>query len=658
VAPQLDPDFEGIDPQNLAQLMSAMSRGVTNAQPVAESYLGQFTRFGLDTSRTNKLLADYGWATGQQSMLSRRHSLAIHQPSGEFTNGMTSVGAGTLLFVSTSAAQQAGAQEGEKLKDMLVPDGADGGDVQAEIASLAKYEDDPDYMAAFFESLGPQGLYYLSLYCSGKSEEGDTEEAEDLEKIIGTGLSIASNEFPLTEGYLEALGPVHELGDEGPYPGGFDGTALLPFLTYGTYSSQWLSKLSPYVLYQSDTSMETEGVPPANNAIFQAMANNPAYAAAFFKTNFTQLSKYMTDPVMARNIAGSPAFGAFLRAATIAPEGTADPAPFQDNAVTMIQYFGTQGQAQSSAVEQAMASIAMNYWNDMVATVTAATPDPNAKLGLRGVPEQDWAGFMQNAMQDKTSSAELLAYLASWMGSKPTDNLPVYGAGDDENSPYGPGAWNGFSEGLVKYFVVSNYVQAGAAAGTSGASVLGILEDLFADAAPAVAATVFFGPEAGTVTELIENSADAAGTTALEDVGTSALNDIMSSASSQSNPDVSALMGVGGQWQSSVTGQWGNLMERINATSIKQVVDAIPVQHYNGTVFTGNPEQYEQKYGGNFMRPDGNFLPLSEIEANPKALAAFNAWLKDPAIVALVAPNFRNMLAAEGASALANLMGG
>ena len=95
MAPLDGGNFQGINPSMLAQLINSLNGGVTGAQPVASSYVGQFNRLGLDTSAVQKLLADYAWASSQRPMLQRRYSLASHQPSGDFTDGWTEEGAGT-----------------------------------------------------------------------------------------------------------------------------------------------------------------------------------------------------------------------------------------------------------------------------------------------------------------------------------------------------------------------------------------------------------------------------------------------------------------------------------------------------------------------------------------------------------------------------------
>jgi hypothetical protein len=139
--------FQGIDPERLACLMTALSGGVSRAQPLAESYLAQFGRLGLDTGSVRRLLADYAWASGQQPMLSRRHALASNQPPGTFKDGMTGQGAGTLTYATSAAAAKAGTAAAEKLAALLAA--GDDSAAQQQLADLAEHVSDPDYMTAY-----------------------------------------------------------------------------------------------------------------------------------------------------------------------------------------------------------------------------------------------------------------------------------------------------------------------------------------------------------------------------------------------------------------------------------------------------------------------------------------------------------------------------
>jgi hypothetical protein len=624
--------FQGIDPPMLAQLMKSLSSGVTGAQPVASSYVGQFSRVGLDTSAVQKLLADYAWASGQQSMLSRRYSLASHQPSGDFTDGWTAEGAGPLLYPTTAAAKAAATAAAKQMQGYV--NDHDWSGVQKELNNLSQNEGDADYMAAFFSQLGPVGLYGLSQYANGAAGKDNDQQVQE---IVGSGLATASFEMPLTRKFLQGMEPAE--AQPGAYsteqlPGGWDTSALAPFLTEGEFSSQWLQTISPAVLnLKGDVEMGQQ-LPPGYDAIFQAIANNPSYAAGFFKQNSSQLDDYMTDPILQNYLAKDQGFGQFLEAATIPPQGATSTAPFSQNAAAFVQMFGGGSTDTTSTVRQAMAAVAMNYFSDIQGTVTAAAPGAGSTMGLTA---SEWGSFVQNAMQDKTAAAFLMTSYAQWRGQQTNDSLTSNGQGDGPKAGAGPGYWNDQSIGVLDYFFASNYQAAGAQAG-QGNAVLDTLMDAVDAGGATLLTSVAFGPEAGAVELLADAGKDAFSSAAESTLGkiTGPLADSGDGGARNASADAdnvfSNLTTIQGKWSTEVTSAWDqSVQNHSTATDFPQV-------YYNGVPYTGNPQQYEQQYGGNFLKSDGTVMDTSQM--NAKQLAAFNAWLQDPAISNVVATNF------------------
>jgi hypothetical protein len=617
VAPSDDANFQGIDPQQVQTLISSMGKGVSNGQPLAEYYLGQFNRLGLDTSAPNKLLADYGWASNQQPMLKRRYSLASHQPSGAFTDGWTDQGAGALTFQTTAAAQAAGTAEAKKLQQLIA--NRDWAGVQAEMDKISENGGDSDYAAALFKTLPPQDLYYLSGLAQGNS--GNAQVVRD---VIGTALASASYEIPLTQSYLEqASSPDNDPMAAAQYPGGFNGDVMAQFLASGAvFSSQWLNAISPYVLGQGGD----QPVEPGTDQIFQAMANNPQFAAQFFNQHFEQLSRMMTNPVQMAGISDKPGFAAFAAAATIPPEGDTNTVPFQQNAVKMIQFFASSGDDTTDQIRQVMTGITINYWNDLTTTVTAAAPGYTSGMG---VTAGQWGQFVQQAMKDKTSAAMLLTYYANW-DTQPMDNIPKHGRGDNTDTPQHAGYWNDSSGGVLDYFFAANYKAAGATAGDSG-SIEGIFKDALTAGTATVLTSLVFGPEGGAMALLTEGAKDA-----FSSATESTLGDIVDNFTADPQSDGTLdqdLTTIQGQWSKRVGIWW----EQTGSTPGNP---QFPSTYYNGLPYNGDPLPYEEQYGGYFMNSNGTLKSLSEIQSDPQKLAAYNAWLQDPAISAQMGPYF------------------
>lgn len=625
--------FEGINPSMLSQLIKALGSGVNGAQPVAGSYAGQFSRLGLDPGPVNKLLADYAWAASQQPMLQRRYSLASHQPPGSWTDGWTTEGAGALLYASTGAAKSAGTADAQQMRQYL--DDNDWSGIQKELDNLSANQGDADYMAAFFSQLGPEGLYGLSTYAQGGGVSSAGEQ--EVQSIVGNGLATASYEMPLTWKFLQGIQSDRETPGYSPemLPGGWDSGALAPFLTQGEYSSQWLNVIAPTVLYQRD--VETGApLPGGYNAIFQAMAGNPGFAAQFYRQNAGQLNEYMTDPLLQNYLASDQSFGKFLEAATIPPPGTTDAVPFTTNATAFIKLFGDSGADTTTTVRQVMAAVTVNYFSDLAGVVTSAAPDMTSPMGL-SAPE--WGQFVQDSMKDKTSAAYLLTFYANWSQNQPLDNVPANGRGDTPQTPGGAGYWHDFSSGMLDYFFASNYQAAGSTAGKDGNAVLGLLKSAATAGAATLITSVVFGPEAGAFVITTDMLADAG-------------KDAFSSAVEGSIDDLTEKIGEGGDGpadtlDSSLTNvqqRWaGKVLQDFQQNGAKPGAGnqgTVAPVWYNGQQYTGDPLQYERQYSqgtgnaGYFMDAGGNLLYNSPEEwaAHPQAAAAYNAWLKDPAI--------------------------
>jgi hypothetical protein len=637
MAPLDGGNFQGINPPMLQQLIKSLNSGVTGAQPLANSYVSQFTRVGLDTGPIQKLLADYGWASAQQPMLNRRYSLASHQPSGDFTGGWTEEGAGALFYTTTAAAKGAGTADAQQMQAYL--DAHDWSGIQKELDAMSRNGGDADYMAAFFSQLGPKGLYALSLYAQGGSSS-DAANEQEVQQIVGSGLATASYEMPLTMNFLQGMEPANaEPGySTQQLPGGWDSGALAPFLTEGEFSTQWLQTISPAVLYQKSVEMGAP-LPNGYDAIFQAISSNPDYAAQFYQQNSGQLNEYMTDPLLYQYLASDQGFGKFLEAATIPPQGATSAKPFTDNAAAFVQLFGGGSVDTSSTVRQAMAAVAMNYFGDIQGTVTAAAPGAGSSMGLTA---SEWGSFVQNSMQDKTAAAFLMTSYANWRSQQVSDSLASNGQGDGKDTPLYAGYWNDSSTGMLDYFFASNYRAAGAKAG-QGNTVLKTLLEATSAGGATLLTSLAFGPEAGVAVLLAD-----AGKDAFSNATESTLNKITApladgsdgkpvNASDAASKVFSDLTTIQGRWSSDVTTAWNHSQQNGSTPGQANPKDFPPVW-YNGVQYTADPHQYEQQYGGNFLSADGTVMDPSQM--NPKALAAYNAWLQDPAISSAVATTF------------------
>ena len=618
-------DFVGLDPQQFGDMITSITGRTSQAQSPLGSWFSQANRCGIDTSRLTAMSNDLSWAQQQLPMLNRRHTLGLaeERQTGDQL-GMASAGAGTLDFATAQAAQQAGSTDGKNALQAL----QNGGNADQLSQVLADHADDPDYMAAFFKALGPQGLAML-----GRQVNGDPAKYADLASQVSSGLATASYVMPFSYSWLSQ---VQVPGEDSPGP---DWSLLKPFLTQGVYSPQWLQQLGQQAL--ANTYAEGRGgagIDPeaiqGDDISWEMIAHNPSFAAQFYKTNFggpnstgPSLYAIMQSPY---NVGSTQTqgFADMVQAATIAPSGSTDLSLYADNAQVTIKDIGGAPPLQpSGALRHAFGMITMNYFSDMAASVRAAAPGypPEGAAGLSVAAGSDeWGKFMQLAMGDKTTSAQLMVFYATWRNQQPVD----WRGSGKEDIPEQQGFWNNFSLGEMDDFMASHYQAAGAKAGNSSEKIA----EIAASAGGAFLTSLVFGPEAGVAEVLTE-----AATEAKKDAFQTAVEGTLSQAfkGDPEKPDapdelLQQLISVPGGWEGTVRQWYGNSLPPIDKVA------------YNGTTYTGDPGRYEQQYGGQFVDPNGQLMPLEEIQKDPKALAAYNAWLQDPAVVNANAAAFRS----------------
>jgi hypothetical protein len=387
-------------------------------------------------------------------------------------------------------------------------------------------------------------------------------------------------------------------------------------------------------------------VPPGYDAIFTAISSNPDFAAQFYNQNSDQLNEYMTDPLLYHYLANGQGFGKFLESATIPPQGETNTKAFTDNAAEFVKLFGGGNIDTSSSVRQAMAAVSMNYFSDIQGTVTAAAPGAGSTMGLTA---SEWGSFVQNAMQDKTAAAYLMTSYAQWRSEQTQDELPSSGKGDDKSTPLYAGYWNDSSLGMLNYFFASNYQAAGAKAGEGNAVLDNLMEAVDAGGATLLTSAVF-GPEAGAAELLAEAGKDAFSSSAEGWLGkatgklTEGGDGEPVNASDAADKVFSDLTTIQGGWSTDVTTAWNQSQQNGGTPGQVNAKDFPPV-YYNGVQYTADPHQYEQQYGGTFLKSDGTVMDPSDM--NAKQLAAYNAWLQDPAISSAIATTFSSQ--SEGA---------
>ncbi|HEY2443381.1 MAG TPA: hypothetical protein VGI31_09630 [Streptosporangiaceae bacterium] len=643
-------DYVAINPQLLQSMINSMNSSAGEVLTMVNGYISRFSEFGIDTSSLSKAVQDLTWAQDQVPMLNRRQSLAQAMEQQDPALGpMVSGGAGTLDFATNSAAQAAGKSDGAKALQAL----EDHSNNDFILSELKQYSDDPAYLAAFFQSLSPQGLTALGLQVTGYQQGGDKQQYQDWASTVGTAFATASYQMPFSNNWLSNLQLPNNIADDPAIP---QLDLIQPFLEHGVYSASWLNPLGQYALQQDYMQTRDPGMMgpgPSLDGIWTALSNNPAVDAQFYQKNFNNkanpddsLSGLMSTMYGVGNICDS-AFAGMVKSATIPPDAITPPGAYASNAQMTIQFFGNDSSARTSApVRAVFGSIAENYFNSLANSVRAAAP----YVGTNGVnmpgwlvtaSQSQWGNFVEEAMRDKTTSAQLLTFYSAWVGNLPPDDR---GKGQ-EQVPRNQGFWNDSSVGLLDDFMAHNYQAAGAPAGDSS----GGIAEVVAAAGSSFLTGLVFGPEGGLL-----NLAVDAGKDAFQTASENAIKGVWPSdpKPSESSDALSQLTGVQQSWASTVNLWYGG------PPGHPLPPPSIDTVHYLGQTYTGDPTYYEKKFNGYFINKDGQVDDPATIAQNPAALAAYNAWLQDPAIVNANEAKFGDTQLGKLMSQYANSYGG
>lgn len=623
----------GIDPQSLAELTTSLKSRADAAQGLVNYYIGQLNRVGIPSGELTTAGQDLTWATDQVPMLNRRHTLAqaLEQQDPQL-GPMVEAGAGVLDFATAGAAQKAGAAAGAKALQAL-QDRDNDDFIEAE---LRKYGDDPTYLAAFFQALGPRGLAMLGLQVNGYEQDGDGAKYQLWSTTVGSALATASYQLPFSDNWLTGL-TLTDSQTPGPQL-----SLIQPFLEHGVYSADWLQPLANYALGTAHTEALDPDVPQVPlDGIWTAIADNPGFDAKFYSENFTNskdpnFSISWLVSSLGGEFVNDAAFANMMRAATIAPAhlpAGVNAAQFAANAQATVRQFGADpGMVTSSSIRETFAAITMRYFDSLSATVGAAAPGFGSSSSTPGLevsaPLQDWAGFVKQAMEDPTAAAQLITFYGAWYDK--------YGGAE------APTQWTNFASGSMDAFMAQTYKAANTTAGDNSDKIADILES---GGAAFLTSIVF--PE-GDASVAVGALLSAAAKDGEKDAFQSAAEDGLSAIFGQDGSPSQGASGITSDLDSMTTpaGRWSRLVNQ-------WYTDHAPLPAGSPV----SPQPYIKQYGGkaaNFIVTDpitGKPTPMDPAKMSGRQLAAYNAWLESPAFATAAAQ------AADGSNLFASFQG-
>jgi len=392
-APEGGGEFEGIDPTQLTQLMKSMTGGTGNARPLLYGYFSQFAYLGLDSTRLNKLATNYTWSDDQQPMLQRRNYLTMQQPSDQWINGMGTAGASYLDFNSQAQASAAGTAAAKQFQDGKISE-------DQLFALMSQYQDDPDWQTALVKQLGPDGIRELEDDGSATPNDVDgTSNREWLALAVAAAMNNGVN-------FRTQDTDQDEKNSEDP-------TILAPLLQYANFPPQVLATLGAEVMAPGYISNGDAQL------VFSALANDPQAAAMFVQQNAQDLVEWIG---VGDHSGGMPddlsnTIQQVISAGTITAKDTSP--QLAANAVTALvtatdSYVGPDNSHHlPEAFEVLYGQIVQTWWPDVVYSVTSPAVGPNGVLTSPGglkLSAGQWSTFVDEAMRDPKSGADLLAY--------------------------------------------------------------------------------------------------------------------------------------------------------------------------------------------------------------------------------------------------------
>ncbi|MGI5393464.1 hypothetical protein [Streptomyces sp. CA-251251] len=210
----VDPDFNGINPENLRRTIDDLARGSKALHGAKSSYATRFQRLGVDTTHLGEIGKIAAWVDDELPMLRRRQALAAAMetdPGG--------VRRGTMVHLrepvpTVGEARAGGKKLADEMNETLDPGAGESGAAFHRIAAeLAKHKGDPDFASAFFAGMDPKLLEVLPVTVAAAG----ASTAEDDVKVFGSAFTAAIYAHSPAPGFENAAALFHgELGEDQP----------------------------------------------------------------------------------------------------------------------------------------------------------------------------------------------------------------------------------------------------------------------------------------------------------------------------------------------------------------------------------------------------------------------------------------------------------
>ena len=204
----VDPNFSGINPENLMRTIKDLESGSKTLHGVKSGYLSRFQRHGLDTSNLTEIAKIAGWVDDELPMLRRRQALAAAM---ELDQGGFKAKAKAMVQLrepipTVGEAREGGKRLAEEVDKAGELDPSKAGPEFHRVAEeLAKHKGDPDFTSAFYAKMDPELVKNLQVMIA----TADAPTAENDAKVFGSAFTTAINADSPAPGFEETAALFH-----------------------------------------------------------------------------------------------------------------------------------------------------------------------------------------------------------------------------------------------------------------------------------------------------------------------------------------------------------------------------------------------------------------------------------------------------------------
>jgi hypothetical protein len=639
----VDPNLVGISPNALADMASGLDRNLKDAIQLATSLRSAFAQADIPTDTIDSIYRTLGIAQDELPMLRRRHALALKidddngnpfRGNPKLPKGMVVQGAGAITFTSDERAAAAGKSDARALKSAL-DQARPPAEIRPLLQRLKTNAGDSAYADALVALLGPQGVAQVSAWGLGAKQNGQPGDAKLAFSGMGGVLAAASHHLADPGKWLGDL----RLSPGGPdTPRGYPTKAVAPLLQYGDFDPTFLEQVGKRELRLAPLVHDAE----RSKEIWDALARSPQAAALLYQLDMPDVADYTNEkrPLVHGEVKTLAEFAKVARAATMGIRKV-DSHEADASVTALVNYYKSHPEFHAyDQLRNVYADLTVERWNDIVYSISTpaneltAGGDPT-RVGVE-LPPTAWKNFLTDIMRHTPAAAEVLNKERSWANNA---DLSIYK--NIMHTPDGaePDKWERTAIAEMNALFKASVADALAQLKQKDQQLAdGWLKDV---------TTAF--------SEVKKNNVDLAGyfkdsanllkareATKLQEYAKSLMKKYFG------DPDVAGVGNVTagddyrGRWQHHAVNAW--------EAALAENGGRLPSVEYGGHSWTGDPSHYEKKYNTKFTYVGSDkkvhLIDPGQIGNGTKEhnyldgwqqLKAYNEWLKDPAVVRMLA---------------------